>query len=253
MSSITLSIVSHGHAKMVLNFLDELESESSLKGVKVILTINNGEVINTPSYQNIEVMIVRNSSPKGFGENHNAAFKFCNTPWFGVLNPDLRLNNGEPFTNLAGVRLDRHPSKIGLIAPKILDADGGLEDSVRENLSPWSVIKRQLFGRAVINESVFHDQKNKFLWFGGMCLLINSVAFKAIGGFDQRFFLYCEDYDLCARLHIAGYQLVYAPDISITHMAQRDSHKSKHHFFLHFSSLFRVWTSSPFWRIYFFG
>lgn len=253
MTSITLSIVSHGHAKMVLNFLDELNGESSLKGVKIILTINDGEVIDIPNYQNIEVVVVRNSSPKGFGENHNAAFKFCYTPWFGVLNPDLRLNEGEPFTKLADLCQHGQPKKVGLIAPMILDVQGKLEDSVRENLSPWSVIKRQLFGKLVIKEHAGHNDKTKFLWFGGMCLLINSAAFRDVGGFDERFFLYCEDYDLCARLHISGYKLLYSPNASIIHMAQRDSHRSTHHFFLHFASLLRVWTSPPFWRIHFFG
>jgi GT2 family glycosyltransferase len=238
---------------MVLNFLAQLDGELSLKGTKVILTLNNGEVIDTPNYQNIEVVTVCNSYPRGFGANHNAAFELCNTTWFAVLNPDLKLDKSEPFTKLVNLCCNDQLSKVGLIAPKIIDEKGMPEDSVRENLSLWSVIKRQLFGRVIINEHIYHDQKTKFLWFGGMCLLLNSAAFKAVGGFDQRFFLYCEDYDLCARLHIHGYQLLYSPEISIVHMAQRDSHRSIHHFFLHISSLIRVWISAPFWRICFFG
>jgi GT2 family glycosyltransferase len=58
---------------------------------------------------------------------------------------------------------------------------------------------------------------------------------------DQRFFLYYEDYDLCARPHIYGYQLLYFPDISIMHMTQRDSHRSMRHFFWHTSSLIKIY------------
>jgi GT2 family glycosyltransferase len=233
---------------MVEGLLSQLDEQSSLLGVKVIVTLNLNEEFNIEPYQNIQIFIIRNVSPKGFGANHNKAFEYCTTPWFGVLNPDLRLAKEEPFTKL----LDLYQSDtkdIGVIAPRIVNECGSLEDSVRSNLTPWSVIARQFFGR---RKSIGVDQPENtkgFFWLAGMCLLLNSAAFESIKGFDERFFLYCEDYDLCARLYASGYLLKYTPNYSIIHQAQRDSHRSFRHLYWHLTSLAKVWLSKSFWTV----
>jgi len=248
LNNLTLSVISHGQVPMVEGLLSQLDKHSSLRGVKVIVTLNLGEEFNIKPYRNIQIFLIHNSSPKGFGANHNKAFKYCATPWFGVLNPDLGLIEEEPFSKL--LELYQSDAKgIGAIAPRIINEHGSLEDSVRSNLTPWSLVMRQLFGR---RKSIDFDQQQNtksFFWLAGMCLLLNSVAFESIKGFDERFFLYCEDYDLCARLYASGYLLKYIPDYSIVHQAQRDSHRSFRHLYWHLSSLLKVWLSKSFWTV----
>jgi N-acetylglucosaminyl-diphospho-decaprenol L-rhamnosyltransferase len=248
LNNFTLSVVSHGQARMVEGLLSQLDEHSSLRGVKVIVTLNLDEEFNIESYRNIQIFMIRNSSPKGFGANHNKAFEYCTTPWFGVLNPDLRLTEEEPFTKL--LELYQSDAKdIGVIAPRIVNEHGSLEDSVRSNLTPWSVILRHFFGRRKSFALVEQKNAKSFFWMAGMCLLLNSAAFKSIKGFDERFFLYCEDYDLCARLYASGYLLKYIPNYSIVHQAQRDSHRSLRHLYWHLSSLAKVWVSKSFWTV----
>jgi GT2 family glycosyltransferase len=82
-----------------------------------------------------------------------------------------------------------------------------------------------------------------------MFLGLRSKAFAAVGGFDPRFFLYCEDYDLCARLYNTGGTLALIPTASVIHDARRDSHRSARHLRWHLKSLVKVWTSSSYWRL----
>jgi N-acetylglucosaminyl-diphospho-decaprenol L-rhamnosyltransferase len=234
---------------MVVKLLDQLDAQPSLKNVKVVLTLNIDESFSLANYQRIKIVIIRNSSPKGFGSNHNKAFELCNTKWFVVLNPDLTIAEQEPFTKMINWSIKNNLNDA-LLAPRVINKLGFLEDSVRSNLSPLSLLAR-LLTRTIKKNFCTSINSNSFFWFAGMCLVFKSSAFKSIGGFDERYFLYCEDYDICARLFLRGFRLSYLANYSIIHNAQRDSHKSFFHFYLHFSSLLKVWTSKVFWMISF--
>jgi hypothetical protein len=84
-------------------------------------------------------------------------------------------------------------------------------------------------------------------WLAGMCLVMNSEAFGSVGGFDERYFLYCEDTDLCLRLQLAGWRLRHVPNVRVVHDARRASHRALRPFLWHVTSLLRLWTSSPYW------
>ena len=82
-----------------------------------------------------------------------------------------------------------------------------------------------------------------------MFMVMESNVFSAIGGFDERFFLYCEDYDLCARLYRSGYSLMLDQSTHVVHDAQRASYRSMRHLTWHLGSLLRVWFSRLFWEV----
>ena len=246
---LTLSVVSHGHGPMLDRLLTQLDRQPSLAGVRVVVTLNLAdEPFDAARYSQLAIVELRNARPRGFGANHNAAFQHCQTPWFGVLNPDLSLPGGEPFTLLmhSGAQAER----VAAIAPGIVNAAGQPEDSVRANLTPWSLATRQLFGRR--NPLAVQGTTRRgepFFWLAGMCLLLDAAAFRSVGGFDERFFLYCEDFDLCARLYNANYEIKLEPRARLVHEAQRDSHRSLRHLRWHLASLAKVWTSAAFWRV----
>lgn len=246
---LTLSIVSHGHGLLLHSLLVELDSEPSLAGVKVVVTLNlTGEAFDTSGFDSLDLHLITNPAPRGFGANHNAAFGHCTTAWFGVLNPDLALSGGEPFSALLG--LAGAVSAIGALAPAVVGPSGAAEDSVRPNLTPWSLVARHLFGRKTRLEVKGPTRTGTpFYWLAGMCMLLRADAYRHVGGFDERFFLYCEDYDLCARLYVAGYAIWFEPIARIVHSAQRDSHRSLDHLGWHVSSLLKAWSSRAYWTI----
>jgi GT2 family glycosyltransferase len=85
-------------------------------------------------------------------------------------------------------------------------------------------------------------------WIPGLFMLFRSATYAQIHGFDERFFMYGEDFDICARTQLAGWKLQVAEKLLARHEAQRASHASRRHLYWHVTSLLKVWTSGAFWR-----
>lgn len=244
--TLTLSVVSHGHGALLWRLLDDLQRHASLRGARVIVTLNVPEDFDSARWPGLDLLVLRNAQPRGFGANHNAAFGQATGRWFGVLNPDLRLPD-DPFPALlaaAGAQ-----ARPGVVAPRIVNPEGLDEDSVRANLTPWSLLRRRFDPEAGRVSVAAAGSAPVFFWLAGMFLLFSADAYRRIGGFDERFFLYCEDYDICARLRLAGADIALVPAARAVHAAQRDSHRSSRHLRWHLASLGRVWTSAAFWRV----
>lgn len=246
---LTLSIVSHGHGEMVEQLLDDLASHSSLTGVRVVLTVNVPESnLATSRWPQLALEVLYNLTPRGFGTNHNQTFVTCRTPFIAVLNPDLRLPQ-DPFPELLN-HMDTN-LQLALVSPRIVNPQGRLEDSVRENLSLPSLLRRYMRPADRVPMGQRARSSGRFYWVAGMFMLIRRSDFAAIGGFDERFHLYCEDYDLCARLVLGGRRIGVADDVLAVHDARRDSRRSGRHLLWHIGSLARVWSSTKFWRLVF--
>jgi N-acetylglucosaminyl-diphospho-decaprenol L-rhamnosyltransferase len=249
LNSITLSIVSHGHGPMVTALLQDLSRLPIASRALVVLTLNlPSETFDVQDFPALRIEIIQNPRQKGFGPNHNAAFRHVagRTDWFVILNPDLRLPE-DPFVTLLEAA-KRHP-EVAALAPRIESSQGKPEDAVRVNLSLLSLIRRSTGDRHAEDVRGPATLDTPFYWLAGMFLMVRADDYAQLGGFDERFFMYCEDYDLCARLYISGRGLLSVQDCQAIHDAQRNSHRSRQHLKWHLRSLLRVWTSFPFWRI----
>lgn len=249
-SRYTISVISHGHGGLLRTLLRDILALPSASLADVVVTLNlPGEQFDADEFQGLRLSVVRNASPQGFGRNHNNAFKHCATEWFFVINPDLRISQ-DAFADT--LRAALHYPGAALLAPAVINPAGAVEDSVRENLTISSLWARHKAKRAAepTPTPAASSSDIPFRWFAGMFLCLRASAYRAVGGFDERFFLYCEDYDLSARLYLAGYGLAHVPEVAVVHDARRDSHRSFRHLRWHLASLMRVWLSGAFWRIW---
>lgn len=246
---IALSIVSHGHGPLLGRLLEELDQCEDLSGVAVIVTLNMpDECFDSVNFKRLRVRVVRNKVPLGFGANHNQAFRYCQTPWFVILNPDLRIIDSSCFAKL--VSAARSVPKAALLAPLVRNSTGEVEDAVRRNLSLFALLRRITGHEAPPPNVMAATMRGKpFYWLAGMFLMTDANVFRRLSGFDERYFLYCEDYDLSARIYNAGYALMRVEEAEVAHDAQRDSHRSATHLGMHVASLFRVWISAAFWKV----
>ena len=232
---ITVSIVSHGQLELVLPLLDQLDQYSRAMIDKVVLTINVPEPDRiAQATWRFPVERIVNSVRQGFGANHNQAFARCDTRWFLVLNPDIRFE-GDVLAPL----VDRAAANSGLLAPRILEPGKPAPEQHRAIITPLEIVSRKRSGYARPAEPA---------WIPGLFMLFRSDAYAAIGGFDERFFMYGEDFDICARLRLAGWKLQIAEALQALHDARRASHRSKRHLYWHLTSLLKVWSSPAFWR-----
>lgn len=236
---ITISIVTHGHGKLIERLTNQLLLLPVAK--QIIITRNIPETLSLPCSP--KLFVIDNLQPQGFGTNHNAAFKHCTQPFFCVLNPDIEFQEN-PFPYLLKTI---ETQQAALVSPQILSSDGLPEDSIRHFPTIGSLFAKLLHGaegRHSIpsNQAVIHPN-----WIAGMFMLFRTADFAAINGFDERYFLYYEDVDICARLHKANKTIVTDLSASVIHHAQRASRKNLRHMRWHLASMIRyLWLHKTF-------
>lgn len=231
---VTVSIVSHGHGAMVAALLADLAAHCSA-GINVILTFNIPEsTVLGDAALPFPLKIIRNAAPRGFGANHNAAFRECNDAYFCVLNPDIRID-GNPFPALVD---ELRAAGVGVAAPKIMSPAGTIEDSARRFPTAGFLVCK-LLGRATDLDYDIGQGAISPDWVAGMFMLFRAPVFAQLQGFDERYFLYYEDVDLCRRLRKLGYQIRLVPAVSAVHDARRDSHRTLRHLRWHLASVLR--------------
>ena len=243
-SLISVSVVSHGHGSLVGQLLADLARIASETRIEVILTNNLSDVTAPNALPGgLSGRIVHNATPLGFGHNHNNAFGIARGGYFCVLNPDLRLPSN-PFPALLAAIAGR---RAGLGAPAVLAPSGSVEDSARRFPTPRSLLRRRTGGDQGRHVYAVGDPAQEVDWVAGMFMLLPADAFAAVGGFDQRFFLYCEDVDLCARLWRAGRPVVLCPQATAVHDARRQSHFDWRFLRWHLASYLRLFAYHPRW------
>lgn len=189
---------------------------------------------------------VRPGRNLGFGGGHNLALKqlaAVDAPYHLILNPDI-VFDGNALGRLAEV-MDSHPD-VGLVMPKVLYPDGRnqylckllpapIDLVLRRFLpGPWKALARK---RAALYELRFLDCDAPAYVpsLSGCFMFTRRSVLEAVGGFDERFFLYMEDVDLCRRM-LGASRLLYWPGVTVEHVHQMGSYRSRKLLFLHIRS-----------------
>jgi len=227
---ITLSVVSHGHSGMVERLLLQLR-ETHGGWIDHCIVTHNVPAPGLPTPEGgwpFRLTQVFNKESAGFGANHNRAFASCASEFFCILNPDVELPGPELWEAL--VRQAETPG-AGLAYPVLLNPDGSRQDNEREMVTPVALLERHLFRRP----------GRRVDWVSAAFWLVSADVYRRLGGFDESFFMYCEDVDFCLRLRLANWQLRRA-DVAAVHHAVRRSRWPGRHLAWHVRSLMRLWT-----------
>lgn len=242
---ISISVVSHAQIQLIGCLLHDINQHCRASLIELILTLNLDETLPFAADSFVfPIKVIRNPIPIGFAANHNQAFTYAAGRFFCVMNPDVRLNDN-PFKALLTCLQD---SSVGVAAPLVLNESGTVEDSARRFPTPLKIFCKA-FGRCNGSDYLVTDNPIFPDWVGGMFMLFPRDVFKKLGGFDQRYFLYYEDVDLCARLRLKGYEVVLCPDAKVVHLARRSSHHSFQYLKWHLMSMMRFFCSSLFLKI----
>lgn len=174
--------------------------------------------------------VVENGANLGFAAACNRGLREARAPYCLLLNSDAEVCAGavEGLAALLDARAD-----VGIVGPRTVGHDGGPQLSFGPDLTPVSEWRQRRLVRALrerrpeaireVEALCGHEQEPA--WVSGACLLARKSALEAVGGLDERFFLYEEDVDLCLRVKKAGWRILYTPSAVVMHHLGRSMEK----------------------------
>ncbi|HEY0738955.1 MAG TPA: glycosyltransferase family 2 protein [Herpetosiphonaceae bacterium] len=161
--------------------------------------------------------LIRNPQNAGFAAANNIGLKLSQGRYIALLNPDTLLHD-DALSALVSW-LDAHPD-VGAAGPQLLQSDGQPQPYSHGSAPTPGYLMRRILSH--LRSSYLHDwagsQPQPADWVAGTCMIVRRSAFEAVGGLDERFFLYFEDVDWGWRLRRAGWPVMFVPGVKITHI-----------------------------------
>jgi N-acetylglucosaminyl-diphospho-decaprenol L-rhamnosyltransferase len=222
-SPVSAVVVSYNSATYLTDCLRSLRSEGVSEVVVVDNASSDGSVAAAHD-ADPDATVVETGGNLGFGTAANRGVAATGSPYVLIMNPDTVV---EPGTVKAlSEALDRDAG-LAVVGPRIENVDGTLYPSVRR-FPDLTVAFGHAFLGLVWPANPYtrryrmldwdHDRPaNDVDWVGGACVMVRRVAFDVVAGFDEEYFMYVEDVDLCWRLGLAGWRVGYEPGGRVVH------------------------------------
>lgn len=241
--TVFVSIVNHGHDAMIV---DNPTLPTLAQHFTIIIKSNTQP---TPALTDFccehHIHLLRGSKPKGFGANNNEVFQYVQShlnptgkDFFLALNPDVEID-AESVSELVAQAIEYQAdiSAINLYTDKSLST---YDRSIRRYPSLLSPLK-SLVGipRSDVYDKSKIDKPTRIEWAAGSFLLFTVYSFELLSGFDERYFMYFEDADICTRANKQKLNVYYFPNIKAVHFASHQNRRllSKHFIWYWQSSL----------------
>ncbi len=232
--ALAVVTVTYSPGEVLDTFLDTL-ADASKRSPRVILA-DNGSVDGAPERAAAEregVELLRTGGNLGYGTAANRAVATLPAEygWIVVANPDIEWRPGAVDALIDAA--DRWP-RGGSFGPLIREPDGTVYPSARLLPSLGRGVGHAVLGKLWPDNPWTRGYRRSDAsivereagWLSGSCLLVRRSAWEAVGGFDERYFMYFEDVDLGERLGAAGWQNVYVPTAEVVHLGGHATSKA---------------------------
>ena len=243
---ISIITVGMNHLSYVKEMLRSLYEEGKPACSFEMIYVDNCSTDGTCAYiaeRYPEVKIIKNEEKYGFARNNNIGARHAQGRYILILNPDIVLTKGA-IDQLYEYALS-HPAS-GIVAPQLQNRDHSLQYSVRRFPSLKILFNRIMTNGDDSSENHYVEnylQKNLPLntpsevdWCMGAAFLISRPFYNELGGFDENFFLYVEDMDICYRCWQANKKVIYYPLAQMMHIHQRNSRHFNKRTWIHLKS-----------------
>lgn len=244
---ISVLTVNYLSGDELAGLLASIEQHRGTEDIEIIICNNSpAEHLAHHVSNHLTVNIIDADNP-GFGAGINRAFQAAQGEYILIANPDVRVVANTLSRAIESLRDD---PAVGIVLPQIHYPDGELQPSVRRFYtlpvvlfarSPFRGIRRTPgFFREYLYEDLNRQARADVDWGIGAAMFLRRADWSAAGPFDERFFMYFEDVDLCYRTWQQGRRVTYCPDVQCIHAHQRASRKALSAAgFYHFQSLYR--------------
>jgi len=200
-----------------------------------VIVSDNGSFDGSPEHIRKtfpQVCVIENGANLRFARGNNVGIEKSRGEYVLILNPDTIIHPGalDKFVEFA----DRHP-EAGAFGCRVLNADGSYQGPARPFptlLGDW-IAALCLRPLAYLSDFFISDKYMRWKgdterpidWQSGCCVMFRAQLLKRLGGFDEQFFYYYEDTDLCKRVWLAGYSIFYTPEATITHLGGQSTRR----------------------------
>lgn len=228
MKNTAVVILNYNGAGFLKQFLGNVIENSQSADIYVIDNASTDHSLEMLSNEYKSIKIIPLDKNYGFAGGYNLGLQQINNQYLILLNSDVEVSKNwiEPL-----VYQLEHSDKIAAVQPHILDqknknkyeyagAAGGHLDYLG-----FAFCKGRIFDELENYNGQFTDSEPIF-WASGACMAVKNSVFKALEGFDPRFFAHMEEIDLCWRMHNAGYDIVSEPKSVVYHVGGGTLHKS---------------------------
>jgi N-acetylglucosaminyl-diphospho-decaprenol L-rhamnosyltransferase len=219
--SVDVVVVSYNSADELRGTVEALTHETD---VNVIVVDNASTDDSLATIADLPVTSIALEHNRGFAHGCNAGYRAGTAPYVLLLNPDAEMLP-RSLSRLVDALADLPTT--GALAPRIVDAGGGIDFSLRRfprlrSTYAQALFLHRLFPHAtwtdeVIRDRTAYERAGAHDWVSGACILLRRQALDELGGLDDGFFMYCEDIDLCRRLQDAGWDVRFEPSAEVRH------------------------------------
>jgi hypothetical protein len=221
---ISIIIVNYQSEVFLKKCLDSLRKNIPTELAEVIVVNNDPVALSLAAdYNFFNLRIINQIANVGFAQACNAGAAIANGKFLFFLNPDTELN----FSNIYDLIAKLAEPGVGIVAPKLI--------TPKEEAQPWSAgLDINLW--SVLKNNIRPSQSKRFwqnnsasqaAWVSGAAMLISKKLFDLCNGFDEKFFMYFEDIDLCKRVRAQGQQILRLPQFSVLHIGSQSYCESK--------------------------
>ncbi|HLB50765.1 MAG TPA: glycosyltransferase family 2 protein [Patescibacteria group bacterium] len=210
---ISFIIVNYRSRHLLSECLASL-SRGCMASYEVIIINNDHEPLSRQLFGDTPaIQIIENGRNCGFGAAINRGAASARGAFLCFFNPDARIA-GKNFSSL--LSFFEKDDTLGLVGGRLVQKNGAVQPwSAGEEVTLWSTIWHKVTSR---QHMPWHSEKNRSVaWISGAAMVIRKEIFDVLGGFDERFFLYFEDVDLCRRSRELGKKILYVPSVRIIH------------------------------------
>ncbi len=218
MDKLTISIVNFNSGNYLyecLQSIKKIQREVDFE-VAVVDNASSDESFIKAKKVKLNVSFIKNETNLGFSKAHNLVLKNLNSEYVLLLNPDTRLERGV-LTKL--LKVMGGDSTIGAASCKIVHDNGQIDWASHRGFPTPLVSLLYFFGSDLLYHMSFKkmDSPHEVDAISGAFFLTRKSVLEKVGLFDEQFFMYAEDIDLCLRIKQAGYKVMYFPEVKIVH------------------------------------
>lgn len=236
---VSVIIVNWNGRGIIDDCLSSLSSQS-YKNLE-ILFVDNASTDNSVSFvkkKYPEIKIITNDTNLGYAGGHEVALKYISGEAILLLNTDTIFDKSLIEKLIKTLYSGK---SIGLVQPKILMYP---QKNLIDSIGAFFITTGDLYhiGREKSSDSALYNKQMDIFTAKGVCMLIKKEVISQTGLFDKSFFAYFEETDLCMRIWLAGYRVVYTPSAAIYHKGGGTSHKINWSYILFHSQKNRIAT-----------